>query len=99
MKPGSVVVKPGDRVQPGQPVGHIGFSGDSIFPQLHYSLMDGPEVFKAWGVPAYLSQFHRVLGAISIRVKARTSEFRRFLGERRCVFRRKIGEERRPPRY
>ena len=28
MKPRSVVVKPGDRVQPGQPVGRIGFAGD-----------------------------------------------------------------------
>ncbi len=69
MKPGSVVVKPGERVQPGQPIGRIGFAGDSIFPHLHYSLMDGPEVFKAWGLPAYFSQFHRVLGATSIRVK------------------------------
>jgi hypothetical protein len=31
--------------------------------------MAGPEVFKAWGLPAYFSQFHRVLGASSIRVK------------------------------
>jgi hypothetical protein len=69
MKPGSVVVKPGDRVQAGQRVGRIGFAGDSIFPHLHYSLMDGPEVFKAWGLPAYFSQFYRVLGAISIKVK------------------------------
>ena len=69
MKAGSVIVKPGDRVQPGQPVGRIGFAGDSIFPHLHYSLMDGPVVFKAWGIPAYFSQFNRVLGASSIKVK------------------------------
>jgi len=69
MKPGSVIVKPGDRVPQGQLVGRIGFAGDSIFPHLHYSLMDGLEVFKAWGLPAYFSQFHRVLGASSIRVK------------------------------
>ena len=69
MKPGSVIVRPGDRVPQGQLVGRIGFAGDSIFPHLHYSLMDGPEVFKAWGLPAYFSQFHRVLGASSIRVK------------------------------
>jgi hypothetical protein len=69
MKPGSVTVKPGDRVPQGQLLGRIGFAGDSIFPHLHYSLMDGPEVFKAWGLPAYFSQFHRVLGASSIRVK------------------------------
>jgi murein DD-endopeptidase MepM/ murein hydrolase activator NlpD len=69
MKPGSVVVKPGDRVHPGQLLGRIGFAGDSIFPHLHYSLMDRSEVFKAWSFPAYFSQFHRVLGASSIRVK------------------------------
>jgi hypothetical protein len=68
MKPGSVAVKPGDHVHPGQLLGRIGFSGDSIFPHLHYSLMDGPEVFKAWGLPAYFSHFHRVLGAIQTKV-------------------------------
>ena len=69
MKPGSVIVSRGDRVPQGQLVGRIGFAGDSIFPHLHYSLMDGPEVFKAWGLPAYFLQFHRVLGASSIKVK------------------------------
>lgn len=68
MKPGSVIVKAGDRVQPGQAVGRIGFAGDSIFPHLHYSLMDGPEVFKAWGLPACFSHFRRILGASSIGV-------------------------------
>jgi Peptidase family M23 len=69
MKPGSVIVKRGDHVELGQLVGRIGFSGDSIFPHLHYSLMDGPEVFKAWGLPAYFSQFRRVLGARSTKVE------------------------------
>ena len=69
MKPGSVVVKASDRVQPGQLVGRIGFAGDSIFPHLHYSLMDGPEAFKARGLPAYFLNFRRVLGASSINVK------------------------------
>ncbi len=69
MKPGSVIVRLGDRVRQGQLLGRIGFAGDSIFPHLHYSLMDGPEVFKAWGIPAYFSQFHRVLGASSIAVR------------------------------
>jgi hypothetical protein len=69
MKARSVNVRPGDRVQRGQALGRIGFSGDSIFPHLHYSLMDGPEVFKAWGLPAYFSQFRRVLGASSTKVE------------------------------
>ena len=68
MKPGSVIVKPGDHVGQGQQVGRIGFAGDSIFPHLHYSLMDGPEVFKAWGLPPYFLRFRRLLGASSVEV-------------------------------
>jgi hypothetical protein len=79
MKPGSVTVKRGDHVEPGQLVGRIGFSGDSIFPHLHYSLMDGPEVFKAWGLPAYFSQFRRVLGASSTKVERRPVDSGDFL--------------------
>jgi len=69
MKPGSVAVKPGDRVEQGQFLGRIGFSGDSIFPHLHYALMDGPQVFQAWGLPAYFSNFQRILGTKSVRVE------------------------------
>ncbi|MGA9801716.1 MAG: M23 family metallopeptidase [Terriglobales bacterium] len=68
MKLGSVIVKRGDHVELGQPIGRIGFSGDSIFPHLHHSLMDGPEVFKAWGLPAYFLQFRRVMGTSSMEV-------------------------------
>jgi Peptidase family M23 len=69
MKTGSITVKPGERVLQGQVLGRIGFTGDSIFPHLHYSFMDGPEVFKAWGLPAYFSQFRRVLGVTSRKVE------------------------------
>ena len=68
MKPGSVTVKPGDRVAQGQQIGQIGFAGDSLFPHLHYSLMEGPEDEKEWGLPAYFSHFHRFLGAKSVAV-------------------------------
>jgi hypothetical protein len=68
MKPGSVIVQPGDHVAQGQQVGKIGFAGDSIFPHLHYSLMEGPEVFKAWGLPAYFLHFNRILGATAVEV-------------------------------
>ncbi len=57
---------PGDHLGHGQQVGRIGFAGDSIFPHLHYSLMEGPEVFKAGGLPAYFLHFHRVWGASSV---------------------------------
>jgi murein DD-endopeptidase MepM/ murein hydrolase activator NlpD len=57
MKPGSVLVRSGDRVKQGQKVGAIGFAGDSIFPHLHYSLMSGPTLFKDWGAAYLFSAF------------------------------------------
>jgi hypothetical protein len=69
MKPGSVLVRSGDHVKQGQKVGAIGFAGDSIFPHLHYSLMDDPELSKAWGLPAYFQHFRRILGSTSIPIK------------------------------
>ena len=69
MKPGSVLVRSGDRVKQGQKVGAIGFAGDSIFPHLHYSLMSGPTLFKDWGVPIYFLHFRRAMGATSIQVQ------------------------------
>lgn len=36
LKPGSLSVKKGDRVQAGQRLGTVGFSGDSLFPHLHF---------------------------------------------------------------
>ena len=65
MKPGSVKVKRGDHVAQGQEIGAIGFAGDSLFPHLHYSLMEGPEDEKVWGLPAYFTRFHRFFGAAS----------------------------------
>lgn len=69
MKPGSVSVRSGAHVRRGQKIGAIGFAGDSIFPHLHYSLMSGSEVFKAWGLPAYFHQFRRVFGAKLVQVE------------------------------
>lgn len=69
MIPGSVTVKAGDRVVAGQQIGRIGFSGDAIFPHLHYSLMAGPRVEKDWGLPAYFAHFRLILGTKSIEVE------------------------------
>jgi len=72
MKPGSVRVKAGDQVRAGQQIGQIGFAGDAVFPHLHYSLLDGPETGKAWGLPAYFTDFRRYYGAASVAVKRGT---------------------------
>ena len=68
MKPGSVLVHSGERVKQGRRIGAVGFAGDSIFPHLHYSLMSGPELYKAWGLPIYFVQFRRLVGAKSVEV-------------------------------
>jgi hypothetical protein len=65
MKPGSVTVKAGDPVAQGQEIGAIGFTGDAIFPHLHYVLMEGPQTGKSWGLPTYFSHFRRYFGAAS----------------------------------
>lgn len=38
MAKGSLVVKPGEKVKSGQPLGHVGLSGETEFPHLHISV-------------------------------------------------------------
>jgi hypothetical protein len=61
MQPNSIRVKVGDHVRAEQLIGKIGFSGDSLFPHLHYNVTDGPD-YPSQGVPSYFKQFIRVLG-------------------------------------
>jgi hypothetical protein len=63
MQPGSVTVTEGAHVAKGEKLGLIGFSGDSLFPHLHFTVMDGAEPGTAWGVPSYFSNFTRVRGS------------------------------------
>ncbi len=72
MKPGSVKVKAGDRVKQGQQIGAIGFSGDAIFPHLHYVLMEGSEEGVSWGLPAAFAKFRRWYGSSSEDVRRDT---------------------------
>jgi murein DD-endopeptidase MepM/ murein hydrolase activator NlpD len=61
LKQGSVTVKPGDVVTAGQAVAAVGNSGTSMFPHLHYQLMDGP-TFASEGVPSAFKDLTRVRG-------------------------------------
>jgi murein DD-endopeptidase MepM/ murein hydrolase activator NlpD len=69
MKPGSVRVKPGDRVKQGDQIGEIGFLGDAFIPHLHYMVTADADVFHAEGVPSYFRSFRRILGSSSRTVK------------------------------
>ena len=61
LRPGSVRVAVGQRVQRGQVLGELGFSGDSTGPHLHFHVADGPSPVRAEGRPFALERF-RALG-------------------------------------
>jgi hypothetical protein len=61
MQPNSIRVRVGDHVHSGQLLGKVGFSGDSLFPHLHYNVTDAPN-YPSQGVPSYFKHFVRVLG-------------------------------------
>lgn len=61
LKQGSVVVKPGQRVARGEPVGAMGMSGDAFLVHLHYQLQSGPGFEE--GLPAYFEQVRVRTGA------------------------------------
>jgi len=52
MKHDSVVVKVGDTVKAGDPLGQLGNSGDTSGPHVHYQLQDGPDWQFANALPA-----------------------------------------------
>lgn len=61
MKRGSVRVSKGQTVAAGQLVGEIGFSGDALFPHLHYTVTNSDN-YPSQGVPSYFKNFVRLLG-------------------------------------
>ena len=62
MRMGTVRVRPGDRVRQGDLLGEIGFSGDAIFPHVHFSLILGPDIHNSEGIPAYFAHLTRLVG-------------------------------------
>lgn len=61
LKKGSLQVHQGDTVKTGQTLGHIGNSGNTSEPHLHFHLMDSPSPLASDGLP-YLIQSFQVLG-------------------------------------
>ena len=53
LQPGSVRVKPGDRVAAGDEVGLVGNSGNSSEPHIHIHLQDSPKDHQGEGIPMY----------------------------------------------
>jgi hypothetical protein len=57
MKPGSVMVHAGQTVTPGQVIGLVGNSGNTIAPHLHFQLMNRPLSLAANGLPYEINAF------------------------------------------
>lgn len=57
LRNGSVAVRKGDRVTPGQKVGECGNSGNTSEPHLHYQLQNSPDVGRAEGILAQFQSY------------------------------------------
>lgn len=57
LQPGSIMVRKGQRVQTGQPLGLLGNSGNSDAPHLHFHVMDGPLPLASNGMPYRFTGF------------------------------------------
>lgn len=51
LKPGSITVKTGQRVQQGQVIGQLGFTGESTGPHLHFHIADANAPLAGEGLP------------------------------------------------
>jgi len=57
MQPGSIKVHQGEHVHPGQVIGLVGDTGNSIVPHLHFQVTDGPTSLASNGLPYEISEF------------------------------------------
>ena len=57
--PGSIRVKPGDRIKDGQVLGLLGNSGNSTEPHLHFQISNSPAALGGEGLPFLLGKFIR----------------------------------------
>jgi murein DD-endopeptidase MepM/ murein hydrolase activator NlpD len=72
LQPGSLKVKPGDRVARGQVLGLVGNSGNSTEPHLHFHISDGRDSLASEGVPYAIDRFEA--GSSPVRFETRERE-------------------------
>ena len=56
-RPGTVTVKPGDKVKTGTVLGKLGNSGNSTAPHLHFGLLDRPDALVGNSLPFVIDEF------------------------------------------
>lgn len=57
LRPGSITVKPGDKLTAEQTIAALGNSGNTDAPHLHFHVIDGPDPLVADGLPFVISSF------------------------------------------
>lgn len=57
LQTGSITVKPGDRLATGQVLAHLGNTGNSDAPHLHFQVMSTPDTLRSDGLPFVFSSF------------------------------------------
>ena len=65
LQPGSLRVRPGERVRRGQVLALLGNSGNSDAPHLHFHVMDGPSPLASNGLPYAIDRFEVTGQAVS----------------------------------
>jgi len=73
LKPGSVLVKPGQRVRRGEAIARIGASGDAREPHLHFSVTTAVPMLVGEGLPYVIDRF-RVTGGEGYATGVRAKE-------------------------
>ncbi|MEI7829305.1 MAG: M23 family metallopeptidase [Prolixibacteraceae bacterium] len=58
--PNKFVVKVGDTVSEGQPLGLCGNSGNSMCPHLHFQLIDKPDFYYSQGLPFVFKEYTKI---------------------------------------
>jgi len=59
LRPGTITVKTGQRVHAGEVIAHLGNTGNSSEPHLHFQLCDAPSFLHAEGLPFAIDKFVR----------------------------------------
>jgi hypothetical protein len=62
LQPGSLRVKPGEKVTRGRVLGLVGNSGNSTEPHLHFHVSDGPQSLASEGLPYVIDGFEIAVG-------------------------------------
>jgi len=57
LETGSITVKPGQQLTAGQPIAHLGNTGNSDAPHLHFHVMSTPDPLRSDGLPFVFSTF------------------------------------------